>query len=220
MAKLAGAAEKAGAKAAGGVASEAETLTLTKLASLAKLQRVMVLTGLGMDVANLLILGYGTYSELKMIDAYADEEKQDYIRMYGDVDGPKRWQQERYTRILGILVRAGLQGAMLAVSMKGAHERIAEARRQAGVRRGALPPTEEFKSGEGVKLPEPPKVGEPEVKEALPPEPVAVPLLLEAERRPIAGIARMEAPTQPPISKRAEASARMAMSTSQAVELS
>jgi len=175
MAKLAGAAEKAGAKAAGGVASEAETLTLTKLASLAKLQRVMVLTGLGMDVANLLILGYGTYSELKMIDAYADEEKQDYIRMYGDVDGPKRWQQERYTRILGILVRAGLQGAMLAVSMKGAHERIAEARRQAGVRRGALPPTEEFKSGEGVKLPEPPKVGEPEVKEALPPEPVAAP---------------------------------------------
>ncbi|HKV30677.1 MAG TPA: hypothetical protein VJT14_06640, partial [Candidatus Dormibacteraeota bacterium] len=83
MAKLAGAAEKAGAKAAGGIASEAETLTLTKLASLAKLQRVMVLTGLGMDVANLLILGYGTYSELKMIDAYADEERQDLIRQYG-----------------------------------------------------------------------------------------------------------------------------------------
>jgi hypothetical protein len=112
-----------------------------------RVQRALLLTQLGTDAANGLILGYSTWQELRTVDAEFDEESlQEYQRVYGVAEGHQRWLREREARINGIFAHAIFGGAMIVVSaasgIKGLHEtgRIGETLRQPGdpaVRLGA-----------------------------------------------------------------------------------
>jgi hypothetical protein len=92
-----------------------------------RVQRALLLTQLGTDVANGLILGYGTYQELETVEAEFDKESlENYKHVYGAAEGYQRWLQEREARINGIFANAIFSGTMVAVSVvggiKGLHE--------------------------------------------------------------------------------------------------
>jgi hypothetical protein len=95
-----------------------------------RVQRALLLTQLGTDVANALILGYGTWQELQAVDAEYDQESlENYQHVYGAAEGYRRWLQEREARINGIFANAILGGTMVAVSVAGGIKGFGELRR-------------------------------------------------------------------------------------------
>lgn len=98
----------------------------SKIAQVLKFQRFMLYTSLASDIANGLILSYDTYLQLSTLDkAYDEETRKEYERLYGD-DGYKRWREERYIRILGLLARAAVSETLVVVSAMGARKQIGE----------------------------------------------------------------------------------------------
>ncbi|HYY81167.1 MAG TPA: hypothetical protein VFD04_18595 [Actinomycetes bacterium] len=113
--------------------------TIEGLKSVLRVQRALLLTQLGTDAANALILGYSTWQELRAVDAeYDDESLQNYQHVYGAAEGKQRWLREREARINGIFAHAIFGGAMIVVStaggLKGLHElgKVSETVRQLG----------------------------------------------------------------------------------------
>jgi hypothetical protein len=102
------------------VVSTAEELTPELIASLrlaGNVQRALLLTQLGTDAANGLILGYATYEQLRMVDAQFDDQSlADYEHAYGPAEGKQRWLQDRQNRITEIFTHAILSGTMIVVS--------------------------------------------------------------------------------------------------------
>jgi len=101
--------------------------TIAGLTRFLKVQRALLLTQLGTDAANGLILGYSTWQELRTVDAEFDQESlENYQRVYGAAEGRERWLREREARINGIFAQAIFGGAMIVVStaggLKGLHE--------------------------------------------------------------------------------------------------
>jgi hypothetical protein len=108
-------------------AEELPTQAIAALSSVLKVQRALVLTQLGTDVANGLILGYSTWQELRSVDAeYDDESRKDYERVYGIAEGRQRWLREREARINGIFSHAIFGGAMIVVSMSSGIKSLRE----------------------------------------------------------------------------------------------
>jgi hypothetical protein len=129
LATIAGALAQVGSIAAGvrttalsTALRSAEIVPSTVVAALglaAKLQQALMVTQLGTDVANALILGAGTYQQLRMVDVeFDDESLKDYQRVYGIVEGRARWRQERQNRITGILVQAVTGVVLVAISVR------------------------------------------------------------------------------------------------------
>ncbi len=105
------------ARAEAGTAEE--VAALAKLATALKWQRAILLTGLGLDVANGLLVSYDTYRAISDY-ASADDAQllSDYQAQFGKDEGERRWKEQREMRLLSILVRAGLNGAMIVVSAR------------------------------------------------------------------------------------------------------
>ena len=140
IANIAGALAQVGALAAGTrtstlarAVSTAEELlpeTISGLQHALKVQRALLLTQLGTDAANALILGYGTWQELQAVDAEYDQESlQNYQHVHGAAEGYRRWLQEREARINGIFANAIFGGTMVAVSVTGGIKGLGELRR-------------------------------------------------------------------------------------------
>jgi hypothetical protein len=95
-----------------------------------RVQRALLLTQLGTDVANGVILGYGTYQELQAVDAQFDQASlESYQHALGAAQGYQRWLQDREARINGIFANAIFNGTMVAVSAAGGAKGLRELRR-------------------------------------------------------------------------------------------
>jgi hypothetical protein len=176
IANIAASLAQLGSLAAGARASRlatavrsAENLTPELVASLGmatKVQRALLVTQLGTDVANGLILGWGTYQQLSMVDAEFDEASlREYQRVYGEDEGRARWQQERQNRITGILAQAAVGGTLIAVSVRGGVSQLGELRTAMGALERPAPPPVEAGAGAppaapAAKPPPPPSAGE------------------------------------------------------------
>jgi hypothetical protein len=146
IANIAGAIAQVGALAAGTRASAlarvvatAENLPPEILASLhlaTKIQRALLLTQLGTDAANGLILGYSTYEQLRMVDAeFDDQSLKNYQNVFQASEGYRRWLQERQNRITGIFAHAVVGGTMLVVSVRSGVKGLGELRTAAETHR-------------------------------------------------------------------------------------
>ena len=104
------------------------TARLTASLKLAtNVQRALLLTQLGTDVANGMILGYSTYEQLRTVDAEFDEQSlKEYQSVYGAAEGYQRWQQERENRITGIFAHAMVGATMLVVSVRSGVQGLGE----------------------------------------------------------------------------------------------
>jgi hypothetical protein len=137
------------------VLKTAESLTPELTASLnlaLKAQRFLLVTQLGTDAVNALIIGYGAYDQLSTVDAEFDEESlKDYLRAYGIAEGHARWQRDRQNRITGILAQAVVGGTLVAVSARGGVGQYGQVRAGeralAKVRLGPPPPPPEAGTG-------------------------------------------------------------------------
>lgn len=99
----------------------------SRLATLVRFQRGFLYMGLTADISNGVLISVDTYLQIRDIDAAVDTSVlASYQRIYGEVEGRKRWETERYTRIIGILARAALNGGLTAVSIRGARRAMAE----------------------------------------------------------------------------------------------
>src|SRR5207245_11808154 len=97
----------------------------SKLGSLVKFQRAMLYVGLTGDLSNGVILSYETFVQLRDVDAAMSQGTlNDYQRIYGTEEGRRRWETERFARILGVLGRAAVNGWLIGASAKGAHEAL------------------------------------------------------------------------------------------------
>ena len=123
MSKALAAGREVGVESA--VAKLANTETLATIAKLEKFHRAMLFLGLTADVSNGFLLTIDTYLQVRDVDGQmAQGVLADYLRIYGDPEGQKRFETERTTRILGVLARAAMSGGLIALSVKGRHEEI------------------------------------------------------------------------------------------------
>ncbi len=98
----------------------------SKVAQVLKFQKFMLYTSLGTDIANGMVLAYDTYLQLRTLNtAYDEETRKEYERLY-DKDAYKRWQEERYIRILSVLARAAVNGTLVVVSARSTGKQIGE----------------------------------------------------------------------------------------------
>jgi hypothetical protein len=92
----------------------------TTLATALRWERAFLYTGLGADLTQAVVLSYDTYNQIREIDALVGPDVlAAYVAQFGPEEGRSRWEAERYTRVLGILARAALQGGLIAVSIRG-----------------------------------------------------------------------------------------------------
>lgn len=99
--------------------AEIEVAQASRLAQLIKAQRAMMYMGIGGDLSSGVLLSYDTYTQLRDIDAVIGAgARADYQRIYGAEEGARRYERERVARIIGILTRAALQGAMILISLR------------------------------------------------------------------------------------------------------
>jgi hypothetical protein len=98
----------------------------SRVAQVLKFQKFMLYTSLGTDITNGMVLAYDTYLQLKTLDMPYDEEtRKEYERLY-EKDAYKRWQEERYIRILSVLARAAVNGTLIVVSARSTRKQIGE----------------------------------------------------------------------------------------------
>ena len=145
--------------AAGGIARgiaqgvPLEVSALSRLRYFLRVERAMLYTGLGTDMFGGVVLSWDTYIQLRDLDAaFTDESLAEYRRIYGDEEGYARWRNERYVRILGVLVRAAVNGLMIMVSVRGSRQAASEIAGQLRALRipGAhLPPSQRIRVERG-----------------------------------------------------------------------
>jgi hypothetical protein len=103
------------------------SLNTAKLASLIRFQRGILYMGLAADVTQGVVVSTQTYLELRDIDAQlSGSVLADYQRMYGKEEGRKRFEGERYARLIGVLARAAANGLLTAISIRSSHQSISE----------------------------------------------------------------------------------------------
>jgi hypothetical protein len=113
--------------------AEIEVAQASRLAQLMKAQRAMMYMGIGGDVSSGVLLSYDTYVQMRDIDAVIGAgARADYQRIYGAEEGARRYERERIARIIGILTRAALQGALILVSLRRGVQGIGEPAGAAG----------------------------------------------------------------------------------------
>jgi hypothetical protein len=103
---------------------------LTRLRLAATVQRTMLVTQLGTDVADGVLVAYGTYQQLRLVDAeFDDASLREYQRVHGDDEGRRRWEQERRSRITGIFADAVVSGTFIAISVRSGLDELGTMRR-------------------------------------------------------------------------------------------
>ncbi|MEU6236261.1 hypothetical protein [Kitasatospora sp. NPDC047058] len=100
--------------------------TAGRLHGLLKFQHAVLYVDLGTHLSDSLLLSYDTYVQLRDVDAaMAEGTLAQLQQQFGPVEGRRRFEAERFTRILGVLARAALNGLMTVVSMRGTTKAIA-----------------------------------------------------------------------------------------------
>jgi hypothetical protein len=136
---------RVGTVARGILAAEGEAISIgaaTRLAGLVRFQRGLLFMGLGTDAARGVLIAIETYNELRQVEAaFPPELEAQYERLWPG-EGRQRLEQERVTRIMGILARAATNGLLTLVSVTGQLRALGElgpARPGAGVDEPDLP---------------------------------------------------------------------------------
>ncbi|MGW7528524.1 hypothetical protein [Streptomyces sp. NPDC054783] len=97
-----------------------------RLHSLLRFQRAVLYVDLGTHLSDSVLLSYDTYVQLRDVDAaMTDGTLAQLQRQFGSEEGRRRFETERFTRILGVLARAAVNGLMTVVSIRGTAKAIA-----------------------------------------------------------------------------------------------
>jgi hypothetical protein len=124
----AGITQLGGAVTAARAASVARAITVegftlgagSTLAQLLRAQKVFIILGLAGDVTRGVILIEDTYTKIINLDlAVGPDVLEAYIKVYGEEEGRKRWENERTLHVLRVLAQAAVQGALIAISIAG-----------------------------------------------------------------------------------------------------
>jgi hypothetical protein len=100
---------------------------VSRLVQLVRFQRAILYMDLTAHLSNGLLISYDTYAQLRDVDAaMSSGTLMEYQRIYGHDEGQRRWETERFTRILGVLARAATNGLLTLVSIRGARQALAE----------------------------------------------------------------------------------------------
>ena len=113
-------------------AGEPVTFTMVnRLRQVVGLQRAVLYLDLGNAIGSGFLLAQEAYLELREVDAsLGPEALPEFRRLYGADEGQRRWRAERLTRILGILARAAVSGAITVVSIRSGRAALADAGRR------------------------------------------------------------------------------------------
>ncbi|WP_030241795.1 hypothetical protein [Streptomyces sp. NRRL S-350] len=100
-----------------------------RLAGILKFQRAVLYVDLGAHLTDAVLLSYDTYLQLRDVDAaMSDTALARLQREYGDEEGRRRFEAERFTRILGVLARAAVNGLLTVVAVRGTAKAVAAGR--------------------------------------------------------------------------------------------
>ncbi|MET7782416.1 hypothetical protein ABZU94_37065 [Streptomyces mirabilis] len=100
--------------------------TAGRLNGLLRFQHAVLYVDLGAHLSDSLLLSYDTYVQLRDIDAAMGAGALAQLqRQFGPEEGRRRFETERFTRILGVLARAAVSGLLTVVSMRGTAKAIA-----------------------------------------------------------------------------------------------
>ncbi|UPJ53433.1 hypothetical protein IVB30_20215 [Bradyrhizobium sp. 200] len=92
---------------------------LVRATKLQNFSRAMAYGGIAGNFGNGVILTWDTYVQICDVnESMSQQVLQEYVHIYGPDEGKKRWEMERYVRILGVLARAAVNGAVIALSMR------------------------------------------------------------------------------------------------------
>jgi hypothetical protein len=123
----------------------------SRLSRLVRFQHGVLYMGLAGDLANGVLLAPEVGRELGALNAQlAGQPYTDYLATYGPEEGPRRWAEERITRILGILARAAVGGLLIAVSIRN-NVKAVKATASARAPKPAPPPDDEPPPVSGVR---------------------------------------------------------------------
>ncbi|MFE5588114.1 hypothetical protein ACFQ87_43750, partial [Kitasatospora sp. NPDC056531] len=100
--------------------------TTARLSRIIRFQRAMLYVDLGTHLSDAVLLSHDTYVQLRDVDAaMSDAALARLQREYGTEEGHHRFESERFTRILGVLARAAVNGLLTVVSVRGTAKAVA-----------------------------------------------------------------------------------------------
>ncbi|MFD8784807.1 hypothetical protein [Kitasatospora sp. NPDC059599] len=103
--------------------------TTARLAGILRFQRAVLYVDLGAHLSDAVLLSHDTYLQLREVDAAMSDAALARLQQeYGNEEGRRRFEAERFTRILGVLARAAVNGLLTLVSVRGTAKAIAAGR--------------------------------------------------------------------------------------------
>jgi hypothetical protein len=111
-----------------------------QLANLARIQRGLLIMGIGTDVGRGILIAVETYQEIRNLEvSFPPELIAEYERIWPG-HGRERWEMQRQAQMVGILARAAVNGTLTLVSLRAQVKAFGELAPRPGGAGLELPP--------------------------------------------------------------------------------